>query len=104
MHIFMVNISVAVQFYPWFKFHFPWFLDMVMHDNKLHYYTLYSLSVFSLAESLQLILETDLQVARAMHDFQLQYQFKFLATVCLSLFSSKQCIIKQLLDSVFVIP
>ena len=57
MHIFMVNISVAVQFYPWFKFRFPWFLDMVMHDNKLHYYTLYSLSVFSLAESLQLILE-----------------------------------------------
>ena len=57
MHKFMVNISVAVQFYPWFKFRFPWFLDMVINDNKLHYYTLYSLSVFSSVESLQLILE-----------------------------------------------
>lgn len=31
------------------------------------------------------------------------YQFRFLVTVCLSLFSPKHCIIKQLLDSVFVI-
>ena len=25
---------VVVQFYPWFKFYFPLFLGMVMHDNK----------------------------------------------------------------------
>ena len=30
---------------------------MVMLDSKLHYYTFYSLYVFSLAKSLQLILE-----------------------------------------------
>ena len=33
---------------------------------------------------------TDLVRLRAIHDFQYQYQFRFLATVCLSLFSSKQ--------------
>ena len=42
-------------------------------------------------------------VVHAMHDLLWQYQFRFLATVCLSLFSSKQCIIKQLLDLVLVI-
>ena len=39
-----------------------------------------------------------------MHDFQQQCQFRFqVATMCLSLFPSKQGIIKQLLDLVFVI-
>ena len=33
-----------------------------------------------------------LLVVNLMHDFLWQYQFRFLATVCLSLFSSKQCI------------
>ena len=42
-------------------------------------------------------------VVHAMHDLLWQYQFRFLATVCLSLFPSKQCIIKQLLDLVLVI-
>ena len=27
-------VHVVVQFYPWFKFHFPWFIGMVMHDNE----------------------------------------------------------------------
>ena len=27
------NTNVVVQFYPWFKFYFPLFLDMVMYDN-----------------------------------------------------------------------
>ena len=26
--------AVVVQFYPWFKFYFPLFLDMVMYDNE----------------------------------------------------------------------
>ena len=25
---------VVIQFYPWFKFHFPLFLVMVMYDNE----------------------------------------------------------------------
>ena len=37
-----------------------------------------------------------------MHDFQEQRQTIFRTTVCLSLFSSNQCIIKKLLDLVFV--
>ena len=28
------NISVVVQFFPWFKFYFPLFLGMVMYDNE----------------------------------------------------------------------
>jgi len=44
---------------------------------------------------------TNLKVARAMLDFQCQTVFH--AILCWSLFSSKQCVIKQLLDSVFVI-
>ena len=44
---------------------------------------------------------TNLKVARAMLDFQSQTVFH--AILCWSLFSSKQCVIKQLLDSVFVI-
>ena len=32
----LVHICVVVQFYPWFKFHFPLFqLGMVMYDNEL---------------------------------------------------------------------
>ena len=27
-------VYVVVQFYPWFKFHFPLFLGMVMYDNE----------------------------------------------------------------------
>ena len=76
------------------------------------------LSVFSLAKSMQLIfLEvsatyrlviyllsvTNLQVARVMHDFQEQCQSVLHAMLCLSIFSSKECIVKQLLDSNFVI-
>ena len=38
-----------------------------------------------------------------MHDFQEQCQTVFRATICLSLFSSKQCIIKKFLDLVFEI-
>ena len=44
---------------------------------------------------------TTLKVARAMLDFQCQTVFHVI--LCWSLFSSKQCVIKQLLDSVFVI-
>ena len=84
------------------------------------YYTLYSLSVFSLAKSLQLIVEistTYRLVSYLLADNWLMcrlcaqctisnnnnYQFRFFATLCLSLFSSKQCLIKQLLHLVFVI-
>ena len=28
------GVYVEVQFYPWFKFHFPLFLGMVMYDNE----------------------------------------------------------------------
>ena len=28
------QIYVVVQFYPWFKFYFLLFLDMVMYDNE----------------------------------------------------------------------
>ena len=38
-----------------------------------------------------------------MHDFQEQCQTVFHVMLCLSIFSSKQCTIKQLLDSCFVI-
>ena len=42
--------------------------------------------------------------AYTMHEFQKERQTVFHAMLlCLSLFSSKQCIIKKLLDSVFVI-
>ena len=44
---------------------------------------------------------TNLKVARVMLDFQCQTVFH--AILCRSLFSSKQCVKKQLLDSVFVI-
>ena len=44
---------------------------------------------------------TNLKVARAMLDFQSQTVFH--AILCWSLFPSKQCVIKQLLDSVFVL-
>ena len=27
-------VYVVVQFYPWFKFYFPLFWDMVMYDNE----------------------------------------------------------------------
>ena len=30
-----VGIYVVVQFIPWFKFYFPSFLDMLMHDNEI---------------------------------------------------------------------
>ena len=30
----MHSIYVVVQFYPWFKFYFPLFLDMVMCGNE----------------------------------------------------------------------
>ena len=46
-------------------------------------------------------LVTNLKVARAMLDFQRQTVFH--AILCWSLLSSKQSVIKQLLDSVFVI-
>ena len=42
------------------------------------------------------------KTSRTMHTEQ--YQTVFRATECLSLFSSNQCIIKYLLDSIFVIP
>ena len=29
----MIFIDVVVQFYPWFNFNFPLFLDMVMYGN-----------------------------------------------------------------------
>ena len=29
-----VNMYVAVQFYPWFKFYFPLFWVIVMYDNE----------------------------------------------------------------------
>ena len=29
-----IKAAVMVQFYPWFKFYFPLFLGMVMHDNE----------------------------------------------------------------------
>ena len=38
-----------------------------------------------------------------MHDFQKQFQIVFHTVLCLSLFASMQCIIKQLLYSVFAI-
>ena len=81
---------------------------LLIGHTSVAYYVLYSLCVFSLAKSLQVNQRrelTNLWVARAIHDFPKQlYQFSgFHMTVCLSLFSSKQCIIKQLLDSVFVI-
>ena len=81
-----------------------------LHDDilLLHLFLLallYSLSVFSLAKSLHLhvFLEISttyrlvsyLWVVHKMHDFQWQYQFRFLVMVCWSLFSSKQCMIKQ---------
>ena len=44
---------------------------------------------------------TKLKVARPMLDFQCQTVFHVI--LCWSLFSAKQCVIKQLLDSVFVI-
>ena len=96
-----------------------------MTDNNLNYYTLYSPSVFSLAESLQLILGNSatyrlftnlyLQISEysvgciAMHDFQERCQAHrqrsknmacrkntvFGAIVHLSLFALRQCIIKQ---------
>ena len=28
------DVSVVVQFYPWFKFYFPLFWGMVMYDNE----------------------------------------------------------------------
>ena len=28
------DVNVVVQFYPWFKFSFLLFLDMVMYDNE----------------------------------------------------------------------
>ena len=83
---------------------------------------LYSLSLFSLAESLELILEisaTYRLVSYLLADNWLIcrlcvqcmisnnknfiYQFRFLVMVCLLLFSLKQCIIKRLLDLAFVI-
>ena len=87
--------------------------------NKYHYYTLYSLSVFSLTKCLQLIMEIN-TMYRLVSDLladnllicRLQGQCMIfsnninsvsLRRVCLLLFSSKQCIIKQLLDSVSVI-
>ena len=27
-------VYVVAQFYPWFKFYFPWFWCMVMYDNE----------------------------------------------------------------------
>ena len=81
----------------------------------VYYDTLYSLSAFSLAKSLQLILEISAAYrladnwlicrlrAQCMITNNWLYQFRFLATVCFSLFSSKQCIMKQLSESVFVI-
>ena len=38
-----------------------------------------------------------------MHDLQEECHTVFRATMCFLLFSSKQCVTKQLLDSVFVI-
>ena len=29
-----LNVAVVVQFYPWFKFYFLLFSDMVMYDNE----------------------------------------------------------------------
>ena len=29
-----ISVYVVVQFYPWFKFYFPLFWGMVMHDNE----------------------------------------------------------------------
>ena len=46
-------------------------------------------------------LATYLQVTHALHDFQEQCQTVFHTMLCLSLFSSKQCIIKQSLNLVF---
>ena len=31
---FRFGTYVVVQFYPWFKFYFPLFLDMVMYHNE----------------------------------------------------------------------
>ena len=88
-------------------------------SRNMEYYTLYSLSVFSLAKSLKLMLE--ISVAYRLGSYLLtdnclicrlrarcmisngNININILATVCLSLFSSKQWIIKQSLDSVFVI-
>ena len=93
--------------------------------NKYHYYTLYSLSVFSLTKSVQLIMEINVTY-RLVGDLladnslicRLQGQcmiFKnninsvslrvcvCVCVPCVLLFSSKQCIIKQLLHSIFVI-
>ena len=91
--------------------------------NKYHYYTLYSLPVFSLTKSVQLIMEINVTY-RLVGDLladnslicRLQGQcmiFKnninsvslrvCVCVPCVLLFSSKQCIIKQLLDSIFVI-
>ena len=46
-----------------------------------------------------------MEIVRTMHDFQEQCQTVVRAAMCLSIsiFSLKQCIIKQLLNSVFVI-
>ena len=91
-----------------------------IHNNYSRYYTLQSPSVFSLAKSLQLILGNsatyrlvnNLQVARAMHDFQEQCQVhgqqcQVRGQRSKNGFYNKKirmaCIIKQLLDSVFVI-
>ena len=75
---------------------------------------MYSLSSFSLAKSLQLISEKGASyklVSYLLADYCLICRLRAQciiskgndAMLCLSLFSLKQCIIKQLLDSVFVI-
>ena len=78
----------------------------------VYYDTLYSLSTFSLAKSLLLILEISAAyrlvsylladiwlicrlLAKCMITNNRLCQFRFLATVCFSLFSSEQCIMKQ---------
>ena len=62
-----------------------------LNNNCYRYYTLYSLSIFSLAKR-----SYSQWFPRARSN-------EFRETVYLSLFISKQCIIKQLLDSDFVI-
>ena len=79
-----------------------------IYGTNCQYYTLYSLSAFSLAKSLQILLEISAtyklgSYLLADNWLTCMYQFRFLAMVCLLSFSSKQCMIKQLLDSVFVI-
>ena len=65
-------------------------LFLLLAAKEIIYYTLDSLSVFLLVKNLQLTLELGM-ISRS--NIKL-----FLATVCLSLISSKQCILKQLLD------